>query len=76
MEQQHRQRINRELEETRHACQTMEAETAARCKEMVETAEAESKAWWDNASARLEQYVTEHRGLRELLAVLAARKQG
>ena len=75
LEQQHRQRIDRELEETRQACQTMEAETTARCKEMVETAEAEAKAWWDNASAKLDQYVTEHRGLRDLLTILAAKKQ-
>ena len=36
---------------------------------MLESAKKESQAYWENVSARLEDYYNAHEGLRELLAI-------
>ena len=56
-------------QESREKADAMIAETTARCEEMLEKAKPESQAYWDEVSQRLEAFLAEHSGLRELLTV-------
>jgi hypothetical protein len=42
---------------------------------MVARAEAESNAYWEDVSARIDTYLSERKGLRELLAAMQAKKR-
>lgn len=70
----HRDTVLRKEEEIRQKCAAMEAETAEKCDAMVQTAKQEAQAYWDEVSVKLEQYYTEHKGLRELLAILSRKR--
>ena len=59
MEQECRERVERQL-----------AETQKTCEEMVAAAERESKAYWDDVSQKLDAFYHEHAGLKQLLSVL------
>lgn len=54
--------------ETEARCRTMESETQAKCQQMLERAETDSKAYWIEVSAKLEMFLQQHAGLRELLS--------
>ena len=47
---------------------SMRAETEACCTAKIAAAEADSKAYWDEVSRRMEEFYDAHQGLRELLA--------
>ena len=49
-------------------------QTTEKCDEMLAKAKAESQAYWDEVSQRLEAFYNEHHGLRELLASVSGGK--
>lgn len=59
--------------ESRQEADRLLRETEERCTAMLEGAKKESQAYWENVSARLEEYYNAHEGLRELLAIGAKR---
>ena len=59
--------------ESRQEADRLLRETEERCTAMLESAKKESQAYWENVSARLEEYYNAHEGLRELLAIGAKR---
>ncbi|MDD6442009.1 MAG: hypothetical protein PUG71_07900 [bacterium] len=61
------------LEEAQKKSEEMEHHTKVQCDEMVKRAKAESKAYWDAVSEKLELFYEEHNGLRDMLAVLTSR---
>jgi len=65
------QRMESEQDKTRAM---MEEETERRCREMVETAEKEAQAYWDDVYDRLEQYMAAHSSLQSLLNFPGARQ--
>lgn len=56
-------------EESREKADRLLRETEEQCAAMLESAKKESQAYWENVSARLEDYYNAHEGLRELLAI-------
>ncbi|MBE6919516.1 MAG: hypothetical protein E7469_07520 [Ruminococcaceae bacterium] len=66
-ERESREKAATMLAETARSCETMEADTKVRCAEMVAKAKLEAQTYWDEVSARLEEYYQQHNGLRELL---------
>lgn len=60
-------------EESREKAERLLRETEEQCAAMRESAKKESQAYWENVSARLEDYYDAHEGLRELLAIGAKR---
>ncbi len=50
-------------------CAQMERETQKKCNDMLAKAERASKAYWAEVSNKLDEYVTQHAGLKELLSV-------
>lgn len=61
------------LEEAQKKSEEMEYHTKVQCDEMVKRAKAESKAYWDAVSEKLELFYEEHNGLQDMLAVLTSR---
>ena len=59
--------------ESRQEADRLLRETEERCTAVLEGAKKESQAYWENVSARLEEYYNAHEGLRELLAIGAKR---
>jgi len=57
------------LSETEMKCQTMESETERRCADMLSTAKRESEAYWDKVRAQLEEYMSSHDALLNLLNI-------
>ena len=51
-------------------CEKLESDTKVRCAEMITNNRAESRAYWDEVSRRLEDFYSEHKGLRELLSIV------
>lgn len=70
MERACREKVAIRLAETEQNCATMETQAKRKCDELIATAQAESQAYWDDVSARLDAFYKEHQGLRELLASL------
>ena len=69
------QEICEKLEqESREKADALIAETTEKCDEMLAKAKAESQAYWDEVSQRLEAFYNEHHGLRELLASVSGGK--
>lgn len=62
-------RCARQEEESREKADRLLRETEEQCAAMLESAKKESQAYWENVSARLEDYYNAHEGLRELLAI-------
>ena len=62
-------------QESREKADALIAETTEKCDEMLAKAKAESQAYWDEVSQRLEAFYNEHHGLRELLASATGVKQ-
>lgn len=61
-------------QESREKADALIAETTEKCDEMLVKAKAESQAYWDEVSQRLEAFYNEHHGLRELLASVSGVK--
>lgn len=61
-------------QESREKADALIAETTEKCDEMLAKAKAESQAYWDEVSQRLEAFYNEHHGLRELLASVSGGK--
>ena len=74
MEQESRETADRQLAEAQQASAALEAETKHRCEEMVRKAQAESQAYWDELSGKLEAFYAEHADLRELLAAIPSKR--
>ena len=75
MERDSRERSSSILSETMRSCEQMETETRVRCAEMLAKAKAESQAYWDDVSGKLESYYQQHAGLRELLSMSLKKKE-
>lgn len=52
--------------ESRRACQEQEEETRRRCEEMLRDAETRSRQYWDEAKAKMDGYISDHRELQNL----------
>ena len=74
MERDARERTSIMLSEAMRNCEQMEADARIRCAEMVTKAKAESQAYWDEVSGKLEAYYQQHAGLRELLSMSLKQK--
>lgn len=61
-------RAEERLAEAIRKSEKLEADTKLRCAEMIMNARAESQAFWDDISNKLQTFYDEHKGLRELLA--------
>ena len=69
LEQECRNKVAQQLEETEKKCSYLEKETQIRCTEIVAKAKAESQAYWNEISVKLENFYREYTGLRELLSL-------
>ena len=61
------QRVSSLIAETEKRCAAMEAETKEKCEKMLAKAKAESAAYWENVSKKLESFCSQHAEVRELL---------
>ncbi|MDY3985806.1 hypothetical protein [Dysosmobacter sp.] len=71
MEEDSRRRADQLLAETQEKCRIMEAETQEKCSRMVREAEEASARVWEEMRGKLEQFVEQRAGLRELLEVVS-----
>lgn len=53
----------------------LERETRLQCDEMQARAQAESQAYWDEVTTRLDAFYAEHVSLRELLSIGSAKRE-
>ena len=67
MEAEAQARAAQMLAETTHRCEALENATVARCVEMVQTAQAQIDASWNDLASKISQFVDLHAGLREIL---------
>lgn len=67
-------RARRILEEVKREKAKLEAETKINCEEMTRKAKAESQAYWDDVSGKLDAFLSQHAELRELLSVMTPKK--
>ena len=74
MENESRRKADQYQADVERRCAKLEAETNARCAEMLSSAKAASQKYWDDVSAKLEAFYSEHAGLRELLSVVTPPK--
>ena len=74
MERDARERSSTMVAEAVRNCEKMEADARIRCAEMLARAKAESQAYWDDVSGKLEAYYQQHAGLRELLSMSLKQK--
>ncbi len=49
-------------------CAQMENETRKKCNDMIVKAKIESKAYWDEVSGKVDEYMAQYTGLKELLS--------
>lgn len=76
MEQESREKAEELIASAEKYKANMEQETDEKCAKLIEAAQAESQAYWDDVHHRLEMFSAEHAELQQLLSVLAAKKQG
>ncbi len=50
-------------------CARMEKETQKKCNDMLAKAKIESKAYWDEVSKKVDEYIAQYAGLKDLLSV-------
>ena len=74
MERDARERSSTIVAEAVRNCEKMESDARVRCAEMLARAKAESQAYWDDVSGKLEAYYQQHAGLRELLSMSLKQK--
>lgn len=67
MEWETQEKTERRIAETEKLCAAMEADAKITCSEMIQKAKAESQAYWDAVSGKLDSFYAEHSQLRELL---------
>lgn len=63
-------RARRVLEEVKREKAKLEEETKINCEEMTRKAKAESQAYWDDVSSKLEAFLSQHAELSQLLSVM------
>lgn len=56
------------INETEMKCRIMEEETKQKCAEMTEAAETESKQYWEEVSEKMQEFVKQQEGLKQLLS--------
>lgn len=61
------------LEDAQKKSEEMEHHTKVQCDEMVKQAKAESKAYWNVVSEKLEAFYEEHSEIQDMLSVLKAK---
>jgi len=49
-------------------CIQMEKETQKKCNDMITKAKLESKAYWNEVSKKVDEYITQYAGLKDLLS--------
>lgn len=69
LEKESREEAELRIATAKETCETMENEMKIQCAEMLAKAKAESEAYWEQVSQRLEAFFDEHHGLRELLSI-------
>ena len=67
---QYLENIRRQSGEVEAKCQAMEAETRSKCDRMLEDAKRQADAHWQNSRKKLEAFVAQQQGLREILLAL------
>ncbi len=50
-------------------CIKMENETQKKCNDMIAKAKIESKAYWDEVSKKIDEYIAQYEGLKDLLSI-------
>ena len=65
------QEADRLLNETQEKCRTLEAETEEKCSRMLREAEERSNALWEETRQKLDDFIAQRAGLRELLERVA-----
>lgn len=60
---------DRMISETRSRCARMERDTERKCDEMINAAEAEVRARWNELQRKINTYLREHEQLRNLMSV-------
>lgn len=71
LEAESRQKAGQLLAETEVKCKAMEAETVEKCTRMTQEAEAMSKRTWEEAKKKLDDFIDQQAGLRELLRMIS-----
>lgn len=75
MERETQEKTERQIAETEKICAAMEADTRIVCDEMVQKAKAESQAYWDAVSGKLDAFYAQHSQLKELLTMTLPNKE-
>lgn len=70
LEEESMKRAEQRLAAAMKKCEKLESDTKVRCAEMITNTRAECRAYWDEVSRRLEDFYSEHKGLRELLSIV------
>ena len=70
-EEESRRESERLLEETKARCQELESQTRERCAAMTREAEDRANSVWEETRQKLEQFIDQQAGLRELLRVVS-----
>ena len=73
MEAESEAKAKRILEEAQKKSEEMEHTTKMQCDEMVKRAKAESRAYWNTVSEKLELFYEEHSGLQDMLSVITSK---
>lgn len=64
------EKAGRLLIETEKRCAKMEADAKVQSAEIIAKAKTEAQLYWDEVSAKLDDYYNQHVGLRELLSII------
>jgi len=67
MEAEAQARADQMIAEAKQRCEALENETVTRCVGLVQKAKLESEAYWDDVTAKLNQFIDLHTGLRDML---------
>lgn len=61
------QKVDQMMHETEERCKLLESATTRKCDEMTAKAKRESQEYWDQVSAKLNEYMKQRADLRDLL---------
>lgn len=62
-------KVEQMLRQAERRCKLLESVTSKRCEEMTEKARTESQEYWQQVSAKVDEYIKQRADLRELLSV-------
>ena len=74
MEAESRAKAENMLSEAQRRSREVEEKTREKCTAMIRNSKEQAKQYWDEVSSRLEEFYEQHAGLRELLSIVAERK--